>query len=278
MAKTGKPASVDGDKIAKQLCKSKQYASFRPSVMHACWKMLTDKWTMVKKMRGAILKSKAEVFKRKVDFCRVEDVCGNSLILLDKIDRAHSDKTPCHACKAVASDLDFLLRREHTYSAGRLQSHLDSLCDDVAMRHENYRSFIEDQCVILMEELGDEIVNEGKGLSGSMFMLGKSIVEAAQENYKLTSTRAEKDKRDDLQTRRNYDLTANNRVKLEMKICHELTKFCPSVDAWLPETTTRIYNYKEPEGEKEKNKSKKTQKKKKAKKAKVITSKTKGEL
>ena len=109
------------------------------------------------------------------------------------------------------------------------------------MRHGSHTSFIEEACTEVVEDLGDEIVNEGKGLTGSMYMLGKAIVEAAQQDYKLAGSTAEKAKQDKLETRRDYDKLANNRVKLEKLICLELTSSCSSPDAWLPETTTQIH-------------------------------------
>jgi hypothetical protein len=220
---------INGDEWAKKLCRTNLYDSFTDEAGFVCRHMKDSYWDeVIVPMREALSMSAVDVMYKKRELCK-EHVCGNVKVLIEKVEKTHSGRDSCHACKAIGHDLDFILRREKKKESGdgaRMTVLLEGLCKDLPLRHVK-PSAIEELCEEMLEDFGDHIVGE-KGrhwLDKNYYVLPKQmtdVIERVTEEASRNTTLAK---------RKLYDEINAGRIAIEKHLCTTLTSNCPPT-AW----------------------------------------------
>merc|ERR1711871_1899403 len=188
--------SINGNKIADDLCNGTYYEHYSDKMKWGCMKLLQDHYeAIIGGFRGTRNAGERNiVLEHKRKGCVETKACIGHMA--DKlVSNQLPKKTKCEACKAVATDIDNLLVREKdpVPRKARLSDLLLDVCGDISIRHDD-PAYLETLC----DDLIGESLSEENSILVRAIKLRKSL---ETSGLKLTKT-------------------------LQSKVCSELQGYC----------------------------------------------------
>merc|ERR1711871_65004 len=200
--------SINGNKIADDLCNGTYYEHYSDKIKYGCFKLLQDNYeAIIGGFRGTRNAGERNiVLEHKRKGCVETKACIGHMA--DKlVSNQLPKKTKCEACKAVTTDIDNLLIREKNPvpRKARLSDLLLDVCGDISIRHDD-PAYLETLCDDLIDDMIGESLSEENSILVRAIKLRKSL---ETSGLKLTQT-------------------------LQKKVCSELQGYCSEEE--LPES------------------------------------------
>ena len=192
--------SINGNKIADDLCNGTYYEHYSDKMKWGCMKLLQDHYeAIIGGFRGTRNAGERNVvLEHKRKGCVETKACIGHMA--DKlVSNQLPKKTKCEACKAVTTDIDNLLIREKNPvpRRARLSDMLLDVCGDISIRHDD-PAYLETLCDDLIDDMIGESLSEENSVLVRAIKLRKSL---ETSGLKLTKT-------------------------LQSKVCSELQGYC----------------------------------------------------